>query len=151
SSGGGGAAPRTPAHSRRKIVNLRPIQRQFILSPPGSPARSRHGGRRRGWSVLAVLRADAFPHLLYRLTFVDHLQHVTRDADADVSSETHAVESEIPGLGIRFQVAGSIARVALFTASAVARNVAERVLVHDGEAVSLAHVRRRAQNIGREN
>jgi hypothetical protein len=52
-------------------------------------------GNRRGWgrwAVLAVRFLDLRAHFLETLALVHHFHHVTRDADADPSSQAHAVK-----------------------------------------------------------
>ncbi len=56
--------------------------------------RNRWRWRRR--SVFAVLLLDVRPHFLEAFAFIDHLDHVTRDAYADPSGQAHSIELKIP-------------------------------------------------------
>jgi DNA-binding transcriptional MerR regulator len=54
-----------------------------------------HLGNRRRWSrrsILAIRLFNLCSHFLETLALIHHFHHVTRDADADVSAETHTIE-----------------------------------------------------------
>ena len=68
-------------------------------------------------------------HRLKALTFVDHLHHVTRDANADTSGEAHSIEDEIVASRAVFHITRCIARMALCAAATVTGDVAESIAV----------------------
>ena len=102
----------------------------------------RNRRRRRGRSILTVSFLNLRAHRLEILALVHHFHHVTRDAYADFSADAHRVEFRLLWRRIIIDVAGSIARVAVVHTAAIARNVAERFSIEDGEAVSVPDFRR---------
>jgi hypothetical protein len=62
-------------------------------------------------------------HFLETLALIHHLHHVTRDADADRSAETHAIEYRFFGRVV-CEIARSVARVPLLAAAAERLSIA---------------------------
>ena len=91
---------------------------------------------------MTVRFLDVCSDVFQALAFVHHFHHVTRDAYADFSADAHRVEFRLLWRRIILDVAGSIARVAVVHTAAIARNVAERFSIEDGEAVSVPDFRR---------
>jgi hypothetical protein len=48
-------------------------------------------------TIFTVLLFDLRSHFLEAFAFIHHLHHVTRDANADVSSKAHSIEDRILG------------------------------------------------------
>ena len=100
----------------------------------------RSGGRvRRGRRVVdavGVLAIDLRANLSWRLSFIQHVLHVTRDSEADASSRGHRVEYN-SAIGIdSLDVAVAVAAVSgALTAAAVARNESHELPVSDLELV----------------
>jgi len=74
-------------------------------------------GRRRR-PIIAVSLLDLRAYFLETLALIHHLHHVTRDADADRSAETHAIEYRFIGCRIVMKVTRRVARVPLLAAAA---------------------------------
>ena len=108
-----------------------------------------HKGRGRR-SILAVGFLNLRAHFLEALAVVHHLHHVTRDADADPSSQAHSIENQFRRRRILLEVARRVARVALGAATTVTGNVAKRISIGDGESVSFADLKRSAPDIRRK-
>jgi hypothetical protein len=87
-------------------------------------------------------------HRLEALAFVDHFHHVTRDADADASSQAHPIEYEIGAGRAVFEIARCIARVALCTAAAITRDKAESILIGNRETICFADFFRSLRDVG---
>src|SRR5262245_37803572 len=74
------------------------------------------------------------------LALIDPFHHVPGDVYADGSADTHRVEFRLIRWRVVLNVTRGIARMPLFTAPAITRDVAKNIPVSDCEAVGFANL-----------
>lgn len=110
----------------------------------------RHRRRRSRRSVFAVSFLDLRAHFSQTLALVDHFHHVTRDVDADASSEAHPIKDRVCRCRSILEITRSVARVAFRATAAIAWDVAKSFAIKNRETVSLADFGGTLRNVRRQ-